>query len=137
MTENKFDAFHAFEHYKQLSDEDRAKVRALHKALRARASSREGNLAWGFVRGFPYRRIERSTRTQVQPDGTVVSHNPPPLLYVAQFLAQHIPGLEDWFENKYRLKPTCPLVIWAANLEGAIPAPPSRPKRPYAHPEVA
>lgn len=127
-----------FENYKQMSADEKAQVKSIHKALRAEASSRAGNLAWGFVRGFKYRRIERSTRTQVMADGSVIQHNPPPLLRVAKLLAQHIPSLEGWFKSQYTLADSCPLFAWAADPEGAIPAPAPRPKKPYkAAEEVA
>jgi hypothetical protein len=134
--EKKFDAFYAFEHYRELSNEDRAQVRAIHKAIRTKTCWRDGNLAWGFVRGFPYRRIERTTRTQTMPDGTVVPHNAPSALRIARILAEAIPGLEQvWFETKYKLRADCPLVAWLANPEGAIAAPAPRPKKPYVRGE--
>ena len=134
--EKKFDAFYAFEHYKEMSEEGRAQVREIHQKIRSQAGSREGNLAWGFVRGFPYRRIERTTRTQVMPDGSIVQHNAPSALHIARVLAGAIAGLEQaWFESKYNLRADCPLVAWLANPDGAIPAPPPRPKRPYVRPE--
>jgi hypothetical protein len=125
-----------FENYKSLSAEEKAQIKAVHKGLRTETVSRAGNLAWAFVRGFPYRRVERSTHTQTMPDGTVVVHNAPNPLHIARILAAHIPGLEaEYFESKYKLKATCPLAAWLANPDGAIPAPAPRPKRPYTRPE--
>jgi hypothetical protein len=125
-----------FDNYREMSAEEKAQVKKIHKAVRAQASSRAGNLAWGFVRGFPYRRIERTTRTQTMPDGTVVVHNAPNLVHVARILAEHIPSLEtEWFASRYSLHQTCPLIAWAANPDGAIPAPAPRPKRPYVRSE--
>lgn len=137
MTEEKqFDAFYAFEHYKELGAEEKAQVKALHKAIRAEAYSRDGGLAWGFVRGFPYRRIERTTRTQTMSDGTVIAHNAPSALHIARVLAKHIHGLEQaWFESKYKLRAECELHAWLTNPDGAIPAPAPRPKKPYVRPE--
>jgi hypothetical protein len=87
--------------------------------------------------GFPYKRIERTVRTQTMPDGTVVVHNAPSPLHVARILAAHIPGLEQaWFESRHQLKKDCPLFAWLASPDGAIPAPPPRPKRPYVRPEA-
>ncbi|MGH9918013.1 MAG: hypothetical protein ACRD6W_03940 [Nitrososphaerales archaeon] len=126
-----------FESYKSLSAEEKAQVKTVHKGIRAETSSRAGNLAWAFVRGFPYRRVERSTRTQTMPDGTVVVHNAPNPLAIARILAAHMPELEAlWFESKYRLKDSCPLAAWLANPDGAIPAPAPRPKRVYVRPEA-
>ncbi len=124
-----------YDNYREMSADEQAQVKKIHKAIRAEAGSRAGNLAWGFVRGFPYKRIERTTRTQVMADGTVVSHNPPNLLVVARILATHIPELESYFASKYQLKKDCPLLAWAANPDGAIPAPAPRPKKPYIRPE--
>lgn len=136
MTEiKKFDAFYAFEHYKELGAEEKAQVKTLHKAIRAEAPSRAGNLAWAFIRGFAYRRVERTTRTQVLPDGTVFQHNPAKALHIAWVLEKHIPELTTtWFESKYRLRSDCPLHAWLANPAGAIPAPAPRPRKPYVRP---
>jgi hypothetical protein len=124
-----------FDNYRDMGAEEKAQVKKVHKGIRAEVSSRFGNLAWGFVRGFPYRRIERSTRTQTMADGTVVVHNAPNLVAVARVLVAHIPSLEaEWFASRYSLKPDCPLIAWAASQEGAIPAPVPRPKKPYVHP---
>lgn len=124
-----------YDNYREMSADEKAQVKKIHKAIRAEAGSRAGNLAWGFVRGFPYRRIERTTYSQSMADGTVVSHNPPPLLIIARILAEHIPGIEaEYFASKYQLKADCPLVAWAANPDGAIPAP-VRVKKPYVRPE--
>lgn len=125
-----------FENYREMSAEQKAQVKAIHKALRAETSTRAGNLAWAFVRGFPYRRVERTTRMQTMPDGSIVNHNPPPLLYVAKLLAAAIPGLEGWFKGSYSLAESCPLIAWAADPSGAIPAPGPRPKKPFKR-EVA
>ena len=126
-----------FENYKQLSADEKAQVKSIHKALRKETPTRAGNLAWGYVRGFKYRRIERSTRTQVMGDGSVIVHNGPPLLAVVKLLAKHVPGLESWFKSPYTLADSCPLFAWAADPEGAIPAPAPRPKKPFTRPEVA
>jgi hypothetical protein len=125
-----------FDNYREMSADEKAQVKKVHKGIRSETGSRSGNLAWGFVRGFPYRRIERTTRTQTMPDGAVVSHNAPNLVAVARVIVAHIPSLEaEWFAGKYQLKSTCPLIAWAASEEGAIPAPAPRPKRPYVRPE--
>lgn len=128
-----------FENYKQMSADEKAQVKAIHKALRKEVASRVGNLAWGYVRGLPYRRIERTTRTQVMADGSVIQHNGPPVLGVAKLLAKHIPGLESWFKSPYTLAESCPLFAWVQDSGGAIPAPAPRPRKPFTRPaaEVA
>jgi hypothetical protein len=121
-----------YENYREMSADEKAQVKAIHKAIRKETCHRSGNLAWAFVRGFPYRRVERTTRTQVMPDGTVVAHNAPNLVDVARILVSHIPGLEaTWFRSKYSLAQDCPLIAWAANPDGAIPAPAPRAKKPF------
>jgi hypothetical protein len=125
-----------FDNYREMSAEEKAQVKKIHKGIRNETASRSGNLAWGFVRGFSYRRIERTTRTQTMPDGTMVRHNAPNLVAVARIIVAHIPSLEvEWFAGKYQLKSTCPLTAWAASEDGAIPAPAPRPKRPYVRSE--
>jgi hypothetical protein len=111
-----------FENYREMSADEKAQVKAIHKGIRKETGSRAGNLAWGFVREFPYRRIERKTRTQEMGDGTVMVHNQPNLVTVAKVLAKHIPGLEGYFKSPYTLAESCPLIAWAANPDGAIPA---------------
>ncbi len=123
--------FNTFDNYKALDQSEKDKVKAVHRGLRTETSSRAGNLAWGFARGFPYRRIERTTRTQVI-DGKVFNHNPPNLLAIARILAEHIPGL-DYFASPHQLRSDCPLITWAASLDGAIPAP-VRVKKPFVRP---
>jgi hypothetical protein len=124
-----------FENYKQLPAEEKSKVKAIHKAVREEVLSRAGNLAWAYLRGFPYRRIERTTRTQELTDGTVVDHNPPPLFEVARILMASIPGLA-WTAG-YKLAPDCPLIAWAKDSQGAIPAPALRVKVPHQVASVA
>lgn len=124
-----------FENYKELSADEKAQVKKIHKGIRAETSSRAGNLAWGFVRGFPYKRIERKTREQVAADGTVIVHNAPNALHIARILAAHIPGYEAAnFASKYQLKAECALHTWLKDTSGAIPAPAPRPKKPYIKP---
>ncbi len=126
------------ENYKQMSAEDKALVKAIHKAIRKDTLSRTGNLAWGFVRGFPYRRIERTTRTQVMGDGSVVNHNPPNLVAVARCIVLAMPELESvYFKSKYALKEDCPLIAWEKDPSGAIPAPVLAPRKPSVRSEVA
>ena len=127
-----------FENYKQMDDAGKASVKAIHKAIRKDTPTRTGNLAWGFVRGFPYRRIERTTRTQVMGDGSVVDHNPPNLVSIARCIVTAMPELEaSYFKSKYALKEDCPLIAWVKDPSGAIPAPVLAPREPFVRSEVA
>lgn len=114
-----------FENYRQMSADEQAQVRAIHKAIRKGTTGRYGNLAWAFVRGMPYRRVERKTRTQVMGDGTVVVHNRPWPVTLTQVMARHIPELTG--PDKWRANPL--IEAWLASEEGAVPAPVPRPKR--------
>jgi hypothetical protein len=125
-----------FENYKQMSADEKAQVKAIHRAIRANTGGREGNLAWAFVRGFPYRRVERQTRQQVMPDGTVVNHNPPNARYITTILGTHIPGFAEVAKSSWATKPSPEVEQWLANPEGAIAAP-VREKKPYVRTEVA
>ena len=126
-----------FENYREMSDEQKAQVKATHRAIRKETSSREGNLAWAFVRGLPYRRVERKTRTQTMPDGSVLVHNKPCLVSIAWVLKKHIPSIEkQLLSGKYTLAPDCPLEAWVNNPNGAIPAPVRQPRKPFVK-EVA
>lgn len=121
-----------FENYKQMSADEQAQVKAIHKALRKETYSRSGNLAWAFVRGFAYRRVERTTRTQVMPDGSVYNHNPPSAAAVTAILATHIPGFAEIDPKRpWATKAHPDVVAWLANPEGAIPAPAPRERKPF------
>ena len=105
-----------FENYKMMSADEQAQVKAIHKALRAGTGERYGNLAWGFVRGFPYKRIERTTRDD----------NKPGAGYITYLLGRAgVPGFpvpkpnESWWKTE-----ASPVVIaWLLDPSGAIPAP--------------
>ncbi len=127
-----------FENYREMSADEKAQVKSIHKSIRKETSSRMGNLAWGFVRGFPYRRIERSTRTQVMPDGTLTVHGRPDAQTLTWFLAENIPGFVEGFSAKSRWSTKASPVIqaWLDNPDGAIEAPAPRPKKPFSR-EVA
>jgi hypothetical protein len=113
-----------FDNYKQMTDAEKASVKAIHKALRAETAGRAGNLAWGFVRGFPYRRIERTTRTQTMPDGSVVEHNRPDARYLTHLLGKLIPGFAEINEKQsWNTKPSPAIEAWLADPAGAIPVP--------------
>lgn len=121
-----------FENYKQMSADEQAQVKAIHKALRKETYSRSGNLAWAFVRGFLYRRVERTTRTQVLADGSVYNHNPPSASAITAILAKHIPGFAAFDPAKPWATPAHPAIVeWLKNPEGAIPAPAPREKKPF------
>lgn len=126
-----------FENYVQMTDTEKASVRQIHQAIRALTGEkyalhrRHGNLAWGFVRGFPYRRIERRTRTQQLGDGEVRVHNRPDPRFLTHLLAKAIPGFAESHEQHYwRTKPHPEVVAWLHREEGAIPEP-VRVKKTY------
>lgn len=124
-----------FENYKQMTDEQ-AQVKAYHKAVRAETPSRARNLAWAFMRGLPYRRVERTTRTQVLPDGSVYSHNPAPAVAITEILAAVIPGFAEVNPKRpWATKATPEIEAWLANPDGATPVP-VREKKPFVR-EVA
>jgi hypothetical protein len=126
-----------FENYREMSADEKARVKAINVVLRTKTPSREGNLAWAFVRGFKYRRVERTTRTQVMADGSVVNHNPPNLVAVARIIVTAMPELEAaYFKGTYALADSCPLIAWAKDPSGAIPAP-VREKKAFVRPQVA
>lgn len=115
-----------FENYRELSAEEQASVRTFIVKFRAycKERGRYGNLAWGFVRGFPYRRIERSHRIQKE---TGFEHNFPDCVHLA-----HV--FREFFDaEKTAVMEGCtraPLHAWLSNPEGAIPAPPPRERAP-------
>jgi hypothetical protein len=96
-----------FENYREMSADEKAQVRAIHKAIRGdrSISERARILAWAFVRGLKYRRCERATRTQTLGDGTVVRHNLPNARAITHLLGKHIPGFAEvhpkyWWATK-------------------------------------
>jgi hypothetical protein len=125
-----------FENYREMGEEEKAAVKAAHKAVRAQAGSRHGNLAWGFMRGFPYKRIERSVRTHVGPDGGV-HKNAPYAASIVQIIAAAVPGFAPYDPSRpWNTKATPEIEAWLASEDGAIPAP-VRVKRPPPEREVA
>lgn len=116
-----------FENYREMTPEQRDEVKAIHKAIRKDTPQRAGNLAWAFVRGIPYKRVERTPRTQVLGDGTVLHHNPPPVRKITWLLGQCIPGFAE-VKDVWNTTPHPDVVAWLANPDGAIPAPVRKPK---------
>ncbi len=127
-----------FENYREMSAEEKARVKAAHRAVRAESphGDRYRILAWGFLRGIPYRRMERTTRTQVLPDGRVHEHNAPSGAAIAAVLAKHVPELQGELESKWKLREGSLIAAWLKDPSGAIPAP-VRVKRPYVREEAA
>lgn len=136
-----------FENYKGLSAEERAQVKTLHKAIRAdlSAGDRYRNLAWGFIRGFKYRRIERTHRTQPlaadvyfphtptlgfveTAEGRFFEHNLPDALRLTKLLAKHLPEFAEDLANEWQLKPGARIVAWLSDRSGAIPVPARKAK---------
>jgi hypothetical protein len=104
---------------------DREKTKTLHRSIRDGMDESWGTphhryqlLAWGFVRGFKYRRIERSHRRQILPDGSVFEHNLPSDYLLLRALSKYVPEVT-----------VGQVKAWLADPSGAIPAPPPRPKR--------
>jgi hypothetical protein len=110
-----------FENYETMSDADKAQVKAIHKAIRTLPEGRYRNLAWGLVRGFPYRRIERTTRTQDNGDGTRTVHNRPSASAIVGVLVAILTAWPAPSPDEVKL--------WLASEAGAIPAP-VRVKKP-------
>jgi len=103
-----------FENYKMMSDAEKASVKAIHKALRANTGTRYGNLVWGYIRGFPYRRIERTTREDNKVDAS----------WLTTLIAETV---QDFAivdpKARYKTEPHPAVLDWLANPEGAIPVP--------------
>lgn len=124
-----------FENYQELSVEAKEQIKAIHKAVKADFSlgHRVRNLAWAFVRGWKYRRVERKTRTQTLGDGKVVVHNQAPIHEMTQLLAKHLP--RDLFPVKVAYGEVFliseALRAWRADETGAIEAPAPRKKEQY------
>lgn len=78
-------------------------------------SHREMLLLWGFVRGFKFRRIERSHRIENGEEFTGLSSG-----WLARVWRHYLPDLTDVSVQEWLDDPT-----------GAIAAPPPREKRPY------
>ena len=120
-----------FENYDTMSDAEKADVKAIHRAMRTVTGTRYGNLAWGFVRGFPYRRIERKTQTQELGDGSVYVHNRPSAIDLTNAIARFIPTFAAFDPKKtWATKANADVEAWLKSEEGAIPAP-VRTKKPY------
>jgi hypothetical protein len=121
-----------FENYRDMSAEEKDRVKAAHRAARAGTSSRYGNLAWGFVRGFPYRRIERATRRQEMPDGSFTEHNRPDAAQLTRAIAESVPSFAVVDKSRpWDTKAHPEVVAWLAREDGAVPVP-VREKRKWA-----
>lgn len=119
---------------------ERAQQKALHAAVRACPPSRYRNLAWGYIRGFKFRRIERTHHIQrigdvpspgvaymamnpgyvIKADGLYYEHNMPNLDVLKAVIQDFIPDVKIADVN-----------AWLRDPEGAIPVPAPRPKRVY------
>lgn len=115
-----------------MTAEEREATKALHKRMRSEMKQARGQehrymlLAWGYVRGFPFRRIERSHHMQ----GTY-EHNMPWALSLTSALAKYLPEFEADFASKWQLKPGGRIEAWLKDPNGAIPALAPRAKKPY------
>lgn len=140
-----------------LSEEEFAKYKALHgevhryvHAMTAKKGQhhRYALLIWAFVRGIPYRRIERNHRMQPMPDGSQYEHGKPTVyLLMSAFLEAFLTastGGERWnflkgdsagaiaifnahTPDSLRITPER-LTAWVSDPVGAIPAPAPRVK---------
>ena len=140
-----------------LSEEEFAKYKALHGevhryvyAMTAKkgAHHRYALLIWAFVRGIPYRRIERNHRMQPMPDGSTFEHGKPVVyLLLSAFLEAFKPafsGPDRWnllkgdsagalaifnAHTPDSLRITAErITAWVSDPAGAIPAPAARVK---------
>jgi len=128
---------------------ERARVKALHQASRAamHEAAKEGGqrhryalLAWAYLRGLPFRRIERSHHVQVFADGRRFEHNLPCHVELARALAPFCPEIAAGLE-RYSIKRGSVaekrIAAWLNDPSGAIPAPPPRQKKPYAREKIS
>lgn len=108
-----------FEDYKSLSVAEQAEIKQIHKNFRSRTRCREGNLAWAFVRGIPYRRVERSTHEFNKPSARSIT------AVIASFVSPSRFVLKSPFnpERPWNTDPHPDVIAWLANPDGAIPAP--------------
>lgn len=105
-----------FADYKMMSDAEKASVKAIHKALRSETGDRYGNLAWAYVRGFPYRRVERTTRDDNKPEARFITY----LLGKAGVPGfPTIPAGSSW----WKIEASPAIIAWLLDPSGAIPVP--------------
>lgn len=129
-----------FENYREMSPEEQEKVKQLHKAVRGchRYGDRYRIVAWGFVRGLPYRRVERSHRVQ-SVHGVPFEHNMPIACVVADVLritGVFSRGADGFMGHAHRRNQDAQIEAWLANPDGAIPAPPPRAKKAWSPAQV-
>jgi hypothetical protein len=130
---------------------ERSKQKAIHQKLRAPlrggpGGSRYDILAWAYVRGFKFRRCERSHHQQIV-NGKPYEHNMPnpafiwaKLVLAGAFPADGIvPTIADlwgysrhWNGTAQHTDAGQAIVAWLADPSGAIAAPPPRPKKVHA-----
>ena len=117
-----------------LTAEEKTKQKEMHAKVRsAMKQVREGRafvahwvshrlllLTWGYLRGFKFRRIERTHRIQVREDGLPYEHNLPVARMLHMVIANFDPSAK--VDDVQR---------WIDDPSGAIPAPPPRAKKPY------
>lgn len=124
-----------FENYVEMNAEEKAFVRSVHKRWKKGGRSRYDNLAWGFIRGLPYKRIERSVYVQA---GQPQNNNKPSANLLTYYVQRVLARTEEEVKQLQlsRVKATPEIEAWLANPDGAIPAPPPRPRKPFIR-EVA
>lgn len=122
-----------FENYREMSPIDQAIVKRIHNSIKNLPPDRYRNLAWAYVRGFKYRRVERKRRTQLLPNGATFEHNLPSDYLLCRVF--ETVGLVTRSEIRDTTSPARAAVIkWLSDESGAIPAPPPREKHPYVAP---
>ena len=125
-----------FEDYETMSAEEREAVKKAHRAVRALPEGRYRNLAWGYVRGCPYRRIERTSHLDKMCGSALKGHRWGIAHAICMALGQaNVDGFdlksrEEWNESIERM------IRWLSDPSGAIAAPPLKPKPTYI-PKVA
>lgn len=123
----------------QMTEEERverSRVKELHRAARncLPVGDRYRNLAWGFVRGFKYRRIERSHR--IQPTDVGYGRNPPYYVFrtdAGQFVEHNMPSPDFLFKVLNKFMPEISVKdveVWLKDRTGGIAVRPRRPKSP-------
>lgn len=126
---------------------ERARVKALHKAIRSQnCANRNINLAWGFVRGFKFRRVERTHWSQISDAGSALDRNgklrhefiqePDGTYYYVHNMPYH--GILWDILSPHMAVTKEEIQAWLQDRSGAIPLPPPRVKlgRPVAQQEV-
>lgn len=85
-----------FENYSSMTQSEKDCVKRTHKSIRSLSLGRVRNLAWAWIRDFPYSRVERKTKKPVDPVDLVDVVFP--ILLGEGFIQ---PGTENSLYNKF------------------------------------